>query len=397
MTTSAVTFCLPENYNAFALVTNSERIRDDAFHGIIAYSPILAQSLPQSVVELSLAFLRKELPDEQVAREKQELHDAAEWRKAVQAKPEADRSRQEKMALSGGFYLRTIGDFSNHDWERLSIHDDHRSLWPPSPLREPFHSLFQSSPDEALRLLRELCNHAMTAWRQLHRHSRDRGGTPIPLELTFPWGTQQFWGADREYLWFRSTGAPKAIGCGLMALEEWCFAELARGRPVDELIQQIVEGNECIAVLGIASMLALHTETVSEATLPLFTSQRLLSADHNRWGQDISPAAGFTSNTDARHIEVIQAANARPVRKTRISWMVPRFVFATEPICDRAREAILGFQNNLPYQYEEQRNNPTVRERLTAQALEYAELAAPENYQAYRTKEDSDQIEVCWQ
>ena len=241
-------------------VINSERISDDTFHDIIAYSPILAQSLPQSVVELSLAFLREELPDEQVAREKQELHDTAEWRKAVLAKPEAERTRQEKMALSGGFYLRTVGDFSYHDWERLSIHDDHRNFWPPSPLREPFHSLFQSSPDHALRLLRELCNHAMTAWRQLHRHSHDRGGTPIPLELTFPWGTQNFWGTDREYLWFRSTWAPKAIGCGFMALEEWCFTELERSRTVDELIQQIVEGNECIAILGIASMLALHTE-----------------------------------------------------------------------------------------------------------------------------------------
>jgi hypothetical protein len=179
--------------------------------------------------------------------------------------------------------LRTIGDFSYHDWERLSIHDHHRSLWPPSPLREPFHSLFQSSPAAALQLLRELCNHAMTAWRQLHRHSRDRGGTPIPLQLTFPWGTQTFWGTDREYLWFRSIWAPDAIACGFMALEEWCFGELERGRSVDELIQKIVEGNECIAILGTAAMLALQTETVSEATLPLITSQRLLAADYNRW------------------------------------------------------------------------------------------------------------------
>ncbi len=246
-------------------VTNSERIRDDAFHDIIAYSPILSQLLSHSVVELSLAFLREELPDEQIAREEREFRDAAERRKAILAKPEAERTRREQMALSGGFYLRSIGDFSYHDWERLSIHDDHRSFWPPSPLREPFHSLFQSSPDEALWLLRALCNHAMTAWQQLHRHSRERGGTPIPLELEFSWGTQRFWGTDREYLRFRSTWAPKAIACGFMALEEWCFAELERGRPVDELIQQIVEGNECIAILGIASMLALHTETVSDS------------------------------------------------------------------------------------------------------------------------------------
>ena len=378
-------------------VANSKRIRDDAFRDIITYSPILAQSLPQSVVELSLAFLRKELPDEQVAREKQELHDAAEWRRSVLAKPEAERSRREQMVLSGGFSLRTIGDFSYRHWERLSIHSDHRSFWPPSPLREPFHSLFQSSPEVALRLLRELCNHAMTAWRQLHRHSRERGGTPIPLDLAFPWGIQRFWGTDQEYLWFRSTRAPDAIGCGFMAIEEWCFAELARNRPVDELIQQIVEGNECIAILGIASMLALHTEMVSEVTLPLFTSQRLLAADHSRLAQDLSPTASlvsFTSRTDQLHIEAIQAANARPVRKTQLSWMVPRFIFTTEPIRDRVREAILNFKNDLPYQYEEHRNNPSEKVRLTAQALEYAELTDSQNYQAYRTKENSDQIAI---
>lgn len=378
-------------------VADSERIRDDAFHDIVGFSPILAQTLPQSLVELSLTFLREELPDDQVVREEQALQRAAEWRKAVLAKPEADRTRREQMALSSGYSLRTVGDFSYHDWDKLSINDDHRSFWPPSPLREPFHSLFQSSPDEALRLLRELCNHAITAWRQLHRHSRDRRGTPIPLELTFPWGTQRFWGTDREYHWFRSTWAPKAIGCGFMALEEWCFAELASGRPVDELIQQIIEGNECIAILGTAAMLVLHSERVSEATLPLITSQRLLAADYKRMGQDLSPTAsliGFTHRTDKPHIEAVQAADARLIRKTQLSWIVPKFVFAEEPISGRAREAILNFKNDLPYQYEEHRDIPDEQEHLTAQALEYAELADLKTYQAYRTKEDSDQIAI---
>ena len=380
-------------------VAGSKRIRDEAFHDIITFSPTLAQSIPRSVVELSLAFLRKELPDEKVARERQELEDAAELRKAVLAKPEAERSRQEEFVLSGVPDLRPISDFSYHDWDRLSIHDDFRSFPNASPLREPFHSLFQSSPHEALRLLRELCNHAMIAWQQLHRHSRDRGGTPVPLGLTFPWGTQRFWGTDREYLWFRSTWAPAVIGCGFMALEEWCLAELERNRAVDELIQQIVERNECIAILGIASMLALHTETVSEATVPLVTSQRLLTADRNRMVQDFSSTTnliGFTNSTDKPHIEAIQAANARPVRRTQLSSMVPRFVFAAAPLSDRVREAILNFKNDLPFQYEEHRDIPEARADLTSQALKYAELVDPENYQVYRTKEDSDQIAVVY-
>ncbi|NQY37295.1 MAG: ATP-binding protein [Vibrio sp.] len=374
--------------------TKLKHIHEKLFHDIIGFSPILAQSLPQLIVELSLEFLKKELPDEQISREKQEHCEQAKRRKVINDKPESERTRQENMMLSYGFSMGITGGFDHHDWERLSIHDDHRSFYPTSPLREPFHSLFQSSPNEALRLLKDLCNHAMTAWRQLHRHSRDRYDTPIPLELTFPWGTQKFWGTDREYLWFRSTWAPQVIGCGYMALEEWCFAELERGKPIDELFKNIIEGNECIAILGIAAMLALHTETVSEATLPLFTSQRLLAADRNRMGQDLSSSTnliGFTNNSDKPHIEAIQVANARPVRKTQLSWMVPRFIFATGQIRDRAREAILNFPNELPYQYEEHRNIPSAQEHLRTQALEYAELADPKNYQAYSVKEDSEQ------
>jgi hypothetical protein len=59
--------------------------------------------------------------------------------------------------------------------------------------------------------------------------------------------------------------------------------------------------------------------------------------------------------------------------------MVPRFTFATGPIHDRACEAILNFKNNLPFQYEEHRNISEAREHLTAQALEYAELADDKN------------------
>jgi hypothetical protein len=74
--------------------------------------------------------------------------------------------------------------------------------------------------------------------------------------------------------------------------------------------------------------------------------------------------------------------------------MVPRFIFTNELLRDRAREAILNFKNNLPCQYEEHRNTLEAREHLTDQALEYADMEDPENYQAYRTKENSDDIAI---
>jgi len=350
-----------------------DRVRENTFEEIVVFSPLLAQSHPSLLVELTLKHLIEELPDDRVARERVELEAAAEWRKQNGAKPESERTQNEKLALSGGFGF--FGrDFSYHDWDKLSIYPVTRGFFPPSPLREPFRSLFQSSPREALRLLRELCNHAIKAWHQLHRYSRDSQGTPIPLEIAFPWGTQRFWGGEREYLWFRgSVWGPKPIACGFLALEEWCFAELERGRPVDELIREIIEGNECIAILGVAVMIALHTQARSEVNLALVTSQRLWSADYNRMAQDlaanVTALMGFERGEEA-HAEAIQAANAREVRRRQLRWLVPLFVFGGEGFAERTRAAILDFKNILPYEYEEQRNNQAAREYLTKQALE---------------------------
>lgn len=379
-------------------VIASERLRDDKFEEIVTFSPTLAVSHPHLLVELTLKHLREELPAEKVAREKAEADRATAQRKRAMAKPEAERTRDDNLIISGVFSRIGMNQFSHFDLEALSIDRDTRNFWPPSPLREPFHSLFQSSPGEALRLLKELCGHAMEAWRQLHRYMPNSSGTPIPLELTFPWGTQRFWGGDREYLWFRSIWAPKPLACGFMALEEWCFAELARDRSVDELIQEIVEGNECIAILGVAAMLALHTEAVSEAAFPLVTSQRLLFADQNRMTQDFSAnfgnLMGFSAPADLPHIEAVRTASERSVRKKQLQWLLPLYVFGGEQYAERTRAAILDFQNNLPYQIEEHRNIPAARDHLAAQALEYAELAEPANYRAYKAKDNADQVEI---
>jgi len=369
----------------------SHRIRRDAFEGIVAFSPRLAQSLPQRLVELALAYLREELPEDRVAREQAEQDRAMAARQDLLNDPSRALSRVESASWSA-LHFRSVGEFSASDWEQLAIHDDHRSFWPPSPLREPFASLFRQSPQHALYLLRELCNHAIAAWQQLHRLDRESRGTPLPLDLSLPWGPQTFWGGDREYLWCRSIWAPTAIGCGFLALEEWCLDEIKRGTPVDDLIQQVVAGNDCIAVLGTAAMLALHTETVSATTLPLFTSQRLLAADRHRVAADLSPSnlMGFTHASDRPHHDALRTANARSVRKLELRGMVPRFVFAAEPLGSQARSAIAAFAQRLPYQYEEDREDPDVQRDLAEQAADYAELADQATYQAYRT--DNEQI-----
>ena len=261
--------------------------------------------------------------------------------------PETKRKEREQAALS--LPTRLFTSVGWHDWDDLFL-DNHR-FFPPSPITEPFHSLFQSAPKEGLRLVKELCHHAITAWRQLHRYSHDRQGTPISLELKFPWGIQSFWGNVREYLWCRSTWPPYVLGCALMALEEWCCAELEREVPADELIRTIIEGNECVAILGVAVMIALQTKTVSETVLPLISSQRLLNMDQNRREYDftssISSLIGFANASDP-HLEAVQKINGKEVRRITLSWMVPLFIFSSNPdYSQKTRDSILNFQNEL--------------------------------------------------
>lgn len=381
-------------------VIGLQKLQDERFTEIGPFSPILASTHPQLLVELTLKHLKEELPDDKVARECKEMEESRKRRDEARAKPESERTERDKAILkSDGFSHFGFPQFSYHDWSRLCIDHDTHNFWPASPLREPFHSLFKSAPDHAIKLFNDLCNHAMTAWRQLHHHIREspRPGTPLPLVIEFPWGSQEFWGGDREYLWYRGMGAPEALECSFMALEDWCFSELERGRPVDELIRQIVEGNSCVAILGVAVLLALQTTQVSETVFPLVTAQRLWSADHNRMAQDLGASTmllmGFTKKTDQPHIEAIKAANSRPVRRQQLCWLAPNYVLSQE-FGQGARAAILAFKDNLPFELEEHRDNPAAREHLTKQALEYAELADIANYRARKPPDKDGLIEV---
>ena len=131
----------------------------------------------------------------------------------------------------------------SHNWQSLSIEDGH-GFFPSAPTREPFSSLFSQCPNEGRRLVRELANHAIQAWRQLHKLDYPERGTPIPLVLDFPWGQREFWGNSQVYAWPRGTWGSHAVGSGLMALEAWGFTELAKGRPFDEVARDVLQGHQ---------------------------------------------------------------------------------------------------------------------------------------------------------
>lgn len=362
---------------------------------IVPYSPRLAKSHPALLVDVTLKHLRDELPADQVAREEAEDKAARKMREAALAKPKAERTRHDQMAIDGLFSRIGFNSFSHFDWDHLAIGRDHGAFSPASPLQEPFASLFALAPEEALRSLTSLCNHAMAAWRQLHLYEPRKAAKPIPIVLDFPWGRQSFWGDDREYLWYRGMFAPDPIGCAFMALEEWCFAELERGRSVEVLIQHILKGNECVGALGLAATLALHTNNVSETVLPLLTSQRLLDADEYRMRQELGSSSnliGFNGTSAEAHRKKIREANARPVRPKRLSDLLAHYyAFGGDKYSDAVRTAVLNFADNPDFAYEEEGTNQEALEYYAAKARKYAELVDEANFYKVPT-EDPDKI-----
>lgn len=359
------------------------RFKESSFQEVMSHAPLLAQTHPELLAQVARRSFLDELPDDLAARDRQESRDRAARITALRAKPEAERTRDEQRALDHlPMSIMSGRSFSNHDWDRLSIGGDLRGYFPASPMREPFHALFTHAPAVGRALVRDLANHAALAWRQLHRHT-GRGGTPVPLILSFPWGVQEFWGGARHYMWSRGHGGPKALECAMMSLERWALAQLAAGRPATEVLREVVEGHCSVAVLGVAVFVALRSKEISIVSLPLVTSHRLWRLDEERSRQERQLCSagliGFDSD-DMHRKAVIEAGNLQE-RGWDIRWLAQLFTLGPDTALRGAlRTALDRFPVELELEYEEQAQSEELLAELRRDAELWAEFGREENY-----------------
>lgn len=376
----------PDVVNAYlAKVETIERWSDGAFRELMTYAPVLAQTHPALLTRVTKRWFMSELPDDTSARWRREAREEGRRRREAEAIPPEKRSRWDKVALSSTSIMRH--SFSHHDWDQLSIGGDHQGFFPASPLREPFHSLLMRDPATGLALIRDVTNHATTAWRQLHGHWHG-SATPMPLVLMFPWGQQEFWGDDRHYFWFRGHGGPQVVECALMTLEHWGIAQLDAGRPLDEVLQQLLEGHTSIGIVGIAVHLALRAKQVSTTTLALLRSPRLWRLDLQRQVQEhqlqSAGLMGFdNASVDAVHRQAVADSSQMTSRRLELRDLVPLFVLGGDTALREAcRAALDDFPNKLEFAYQEEAQNPEHVAELRRTAELWSELGHAENYTA---------------
>lgn len=378
-------------------VETIERWSDGAFRELMAFAPVLAQTHPAQLARVAGRWFMRELPDDTSARWRREAREEGRRRKVAEAIPPEKRSRLDKLALSSTSIMHH--SFSHHDWDRLSIGGDHQGFFPASPLREPFHSLLTRDPATALALIRDVTNHATTAWRQLHRHCHG-SATPLPLVVPFPWGNQEFWGDDRHYFWFRGHRGPQVVECALMTLERWAIAQLDAGRPLDEVLQQLLDGHTSIGVLGIAVHLALRAKHVSPTTLALLRSPRLWRLDLQRQVQEhqlqSAGLIGFNnSSADAAHRQAVIDNNQMKSRGLELRNLVPFFVLGGDATMrDACRAALDDFPNRLEFAYEEEAQDPEHVADLRHTAELWSEFGRAENYTAEPIPGRDDVVQI---
>lgn len=337
-----------------------EQMPRQAVQAVFTNAPFLSRACPAELVDFTLSAVCQQLP--------------------VVVKKD----------LRGQDYL-VSHSFGHFEWDHLSI-DDHFSFFPAAPTREPFHSLLQHAPDQGRRLIREAANHAIRSWRQLHRLSYEKDGTPIPFVIQFPWGRQVFWGDYRLYLGARGCFGPSTVNSGWMALEAWAFRELEKGSPVDDVLKAILEGQQSVSALAVAAAIALQAQHTSAITLPIATNQRLWHWDIRRQVDDMGQMAnliGFIKPQDRPHGLAVKEGNERPVRRADIRSLGTLMVLRGGELGAQAAAAIQGFSKDLPFDYAEQRTDAGVRSDLARTAEIWAELGKRENYRAELSPDES--------
>ncbi|MCH2070579.1 ATP-binding protein [Acinetobacter pittii] len=383
-----------EKYLNFLLLENE--VSRDTYAHIVGASSLISQHHPKLLADLTLKFLLDELPKTRIEREERSYQRTKQYYQELLAKPEEERSKEEQLMIDRRalfFHQAPYQQIQRKDWENLSIKYESKYFYPSSPLKEPFFSLLKHSEDNALQLIRDLSNHAIKAWKQLCEISEQ---APIPTTIEFPWGVQEFWGNEKQYIWKKTVWINNAISSAFMVLENWCFEQLEQGRDFDELIHKITSGNESVGILGVVSVLALNKQVVSNSILPVVTNFKILELDKYRFQQCLQePSTTLFSLQDKskyqNDIEAVRHNFNRQGHKLNLEFLL-KYYFINSEFRELTKDKLSNLKVDLPFNFEHQKVDESIINFLEQRAAYYAEYGNFENY--FSQKIDENQIGI---
>ena len=371
-----------ERYFNFLLLENE--VSREIYTHIVGASSVISQHHPQLLADLTLKFLLDELPKEYIEREEREQQRTHQYFQELLAKPEEERTKEEQLKIDRrvlSFHQAPYQQIRSRDWENLSIKYESRHFYPSSPLKEPFFSLLTHSEETGLQLIRDLSNHAIQAWKQLCEISEQ---VPLPTIIEFPWGLQEFWGNEKQYIWKKPVWINNAISSAYMVLENWCFEQLEQGRNFDKLIQKITLGHESVAILGVVSVLALNRQVVSNSIFPVVTNFKILELDKYRFQQDLQePSTTLISlqgeSKYQKDINAVRHNYSREGHKLILESLLINY-FINHSFRELIKDKLSNLKTNLIFNFEHGKADQSSIIFLEERADYYAEYGNTENY-----------------
>lgn len=371
-----------ERYLNFLLLENE--VSREIYTHIVGASSVISQHHPQLLADLTLKFLLDELPKEYIEREEREQQRTHQYFQELLAKPKEERTKEEQLKIDRRalfFHQAPYQQIQSRDWENLSIKYESRHFYPSSPLKEPFFSLLTHSEETGLQLIRDLSNHAIQAWKQLCEISEQ---VPLPTIIEFPWGVQEFWGNEKQYIWKKPVWINNAISSAYMVLENCCFEQLEQGRDFDELIQKITLGHESVAILGVVSVLALNKQIISNSIFPIVTNFKILELDNYRFKQDLQEPSTTLISLQGKlkyqkDIEAVKHNYNREGHKLNLEFLLKCY-FINPEFRELTKDKLSSFKADIPFNFDHEKKDATIVSFLEQRADFYAEYGNAKNY-----------------
>ena len=212
---------------------------------------------------------------------------------------------------------------------RLSFRGHERMVAGPSS--GPFLALLKASKSDGLRAIRRVVDYGVGLAERSNAdppQSFDLGLPDRRLTVTMP-------GA---YFLPRMPGGNPILASALRALEAWGHDEIEGGRPVEDVVMEVLgspdDGMIAAPFLAVAvDLLLSHLAAPDPRLMPFMTSPELLKLDFDRYnrdytgisclgGEDDDSGSGPPSNADLA---------ARRSRQTCLRWQAPGFLIHGDP------------------------------------------------------------------
>jgi hypothetical protein len=304
-------------------------------------------------------------------------------------------------ALEYPIYLEETNQFRSRSIFGIRDNWDYKLFDPPAYIHGPFLYLLSQDENEGLRLVHTLTNAATDRWyERARRASLDEQEslhknflTLLPIKLSLPFGQREFWGNVQVYCLYRggmTHNGPHAVMCALMALEVWMEKQIENGRDAEELFETVLKGSNSVAMLGVCISITLaHPKKCLKAALPIVSSPAIWSMDIQRLVGDMSGRFRLSFERHDWVYKLLEEHDRKPHRQLDIRSLSTHYLFfSDESLRISFEQAVSQFTKNLPFQYQEEKEDPETISDFHNQMENYQTFGDKENYQFSKNGDD---------